>query len=440
MAKKSGFGAVASIVIILVFAQSGQNLFGDWQFYSTVAAGTGTDNTNSFVTVNPNTGEMTLAGPKGGTPYQDHIDIDPNSGYLYGINTNTPGVITKIDINDGQWSTAATIQQDSSPVYLTALAFSPNGILYGISDYQTFGIINLAISTFTPIAELDIPGQASGMAFSPQGVLYMVDETGIGNSYKQWLRIVDASTGKIISSIRTGQCNAEDIDFAPDGYIYNTNYSWWLFKINPANGKQEDAGGGVLGPFGGIASIPSRARGQTLVYKYKGTDNRIDKDDGNSWQNYKENKSGYLIIEPNDNNTASAWFIDTWSAKDPCTQKTQKYYEQKNEKTLNFLQVQAGKSTVWIINKMDDEESIMLSGTVHSVKIGIFKPSIAATLAGTEIWDTNKDNHRDIGQNQLSIILDIPMTSDAYTHSGEDTAANIVDYLENTLKYQQGLR
>jgi hypothetical protein len=440
MAKGSGFRVGVFLAIVLLFLQCGQNLLGDWQFYSTVAEGVGADLPNTFVTVNPQTGQMSQLGTQGGAPYQDHIDIDPVSGFLYGINSNDEGIITKININTGESSRVATIQQDSAPVYLTALAFSPSGILYGISDYTTFGVINLAMNSFTPVKDLDIPGSANCMAFSPQGVLYIVDDTGYEDTYKQWLRTINTSTGNITSTIRTGPYCAQDIDFAPDGYIYNTNYGWWLFKIDPANGKQTDAGGGSIGPFGGIASVPGNAKGTPFIYKWKSTDSGVSTDDGGIWQKYRQNRAGYLIFEPGENNTANTWYIDTWTAKDPNTSKVQKYYEQKSVESFEFLQIHVGKNTKWVVTRMAQGDSLLLTGTVNPVKIGTGKPSLAATLTGTEIWDYDEGDYRDIGSSQISMKLDVALTSYVSTHTGENAVAYFVDYLKSKSKYQQGTK
>jgi hypothetical protein len=257
VAKKSGLGMGVFPAIILVFAQFSITSGADnWQLYSTVAPGGGTEYQDTFVTVNQQTGVQTQQGTKGGTPNQWAIDMDPISGFLFGTDVySKPGVITRIDPLNGQWTEVATIKQGITPINLYALSFSPNGSLYGISEAKTLGVVNLGTSSFSPIAELDIPGQTYGMDFSPQEVLYLVDSYGTGDTFQQWLRTIDALTGQITSTLPTGHYNVGDIDFAPDGYIYHTNFSWWLFKMDPATAEQTDFdSSGGLGPFGCIAS------------------------------------------------------------------------------------------------------------------------------------------------------------------------------------------
>ncbi len=247
------------ITFTLVFGLYGiSSAAENWQLFSTVASGVGTSNQNTFASVNPQTGQMTQLGPLGGTPQQGHIDMDPVTGFLFGVNRDTkPGVITRINPANGQWAELATIRKNGFIVNLTALSFAPNGTLYGISSGRTLGIINIGSSTFSSISDLDIPNGATGMDFSPQGVLYIADSYGSGETFQQCLRTVNPLTGTITSTIPTGDHNIGDIDYAPDGYIYHTNYSWWLFKIDPSTGVQIDfENSGGLGPFGGIASTP----------------------------------------------------------------------------------------------------------------------------------------------------------------------------------------
>jgi len=251
MSKRHVFQMVLIQAIILIFSQfTIAATIDNWQFYSTVTSGGGSYSPNTFVTVNQ-TGAMTQLG-QGTIPYQNMIDMDPISGFLFGTNVNNrPGVITRINPNTGQWTEAATIRQGATPINLNAISFSPNGTLYGISGTKTLGLVNLDTSTFSPIAQLDIPGNAYGMDFSLQGTLYLTDWTFTENL----IRTVDVLTGTITSTRSIGgNLFLWDIDFAPDGYIYHTNGNWSLYRIDPATMEQTWVGFGGLGPFGGIAS------------------------------------------------------------------------------------------------------------------------------------------------------------------------------------------
>jgi hypothetical protein len=183
--------------------------------------------------------------------------------------------------------------------------------------------------------------------------------------------------------------------------------------------------------------IPVNAKGAAFVYKIKQINTGMDTEDGGStWVKYKGNEAGYIIIEPGDNNTASAWSIDTWTAKDP-NGKTQKYYRQRDMNTFEFLQVTVGKNTVWIITQKDETQNVMISGTVKPVKIGTDKPSIAATVTGTSIWFDEEGSYMDVASGKISMSLDTLLTAYGYTHTGDEAVAYVISYLVNTLKYKE---
>jgi hypothetical protein len=199
--------------------------------------------------------------------------------------------------------------------------------------------------------------------------------------------------------------------------------------------------------------MPVNAKGggmPPLIYNLKSADTGMDSNDGgNSWEQYKENHTGYIIVEANDNNTANIWPIDTWTAKD-ANGKTQKYCEQQDMKTFGFLQGLVGKNTVWIITYADDVnggQSIMLSGTVKPVKIatplGPATLPLASALTGTEMWldEEEEYDYLDICSGKLSLSYNSTLTTYTYNHgidTGEAATAYVVNYLEKTLHYQGG--
>lgn len=196
--------------------------------------------------------------------------------------------------------------------------------------------------------------------------------------------------------------------------------------------------------------VPVNAKGgglPPLIYNLKEADTGMDSNDGgDSWQSYKESEAGYVIIEPNNNNTASVCHIKTWTAKDS-NGKTQKYYEQQDMKTFGFLQGLVGKNTVWIITYADDVnggQSLMLSGTVKPVKVatllGPATLSLAGTITGTTIWLDEETDYLDVGSGKISLSYNSTLTTYTYNHSidtGEAAAAYVVSYL-TSLNYQPG--
>ncbi|MGA2070467.1 MAG: hypothetical protein ABSG97_03885 [Sedimentisphaerales bacterium] len=183
--------------------------------------------------------------------------------------------------------------------------------------------------------------------------------------------------------------------------------------------------------------IPVNAKGTAFVYKMKEADTGMDTQDGSSWEKYKDNYTGYVIIEPNDNNTARVLPINTWTDK----ATKQKYYEQRDMMTFGFLQALVGKNTVWIMTYADDVnggESFMFSGRAKPVNVATPKPSIAATLTATTMWFDEEGSSIDVGSGKMSLSMDTLLTTYGYTHTGEETVANVISYLENTLHYLPG--
>jgi len=179
--------------------------------------------------------------------------------------------------------------------------------------------------------------------------------------------------------------------------------------------------------------IPVNAKGTAFVYKMKETDTGLESNDGSSWEKYNENLTGYLIVEPNDNNTASIWSINTWTSKGT----KQKYYEQQDMMTFGLLRVPVGGNTVWIMTYADEEQSFIFSGTAKPVKIATPNPSVAATLTGTMIWFDEEDTYIDFGSGKISLSVDTILTTYAYTHTGDETVAHVIAYL-TTLNYRAG--
>jgi hypothetical protein len=192
--------------------------------------------------------------------------------------------------------------------------------------------------------------------------------------------------------------------------------------------------------------IPLNTKGRAMppiVYQMKEADTGMASNNGGaSWEKYKDNYTGYVIIEPNDNNTASIWPINTWTAKDP-NGKTQKYYEQRDMMTFGFLQALIGKNTVWIMTDVDEQQSFLFSGTVKSMKVAtLLGPAtlpVAGTLTATKIRFEN-DDYIDFGSGKMSLSYNAPLTTYTYNHfnTGEEAVAYVVSYLENTLHYQAG--
>jgi len=226
----------------------------NFSLYSTTSTSGGSSIPNTLILINSINGEGIVSGPVGSVKEQFSLDMDPVTGSLFGVNPDKPGVIEKIDVKSGTSIPASTITQSGSPVQLWGIAFNPDGILYGINGNRILGIINQNEGTFTPINQISVSGVIVGIDFSPQGTLYAILKTA--NTNENLLITVDEKTAIITSSSKlSGDYSVGDIDYSSDGYIYGTNFSWALLRINPIELNITIVGFNNFGALGGIASF-----------------------------------------------------------------------------------------------------------------------------------------------------------------------------------------
>jgi hypothetical protein len=230
--------------------------------YSTTSVSGGSTIPNTFIGVDHTTGKQYIIGAGGQTGEQYSLDLDPLSQFLFGVNASThPGIITKIDPLAGTTSVASTLTSA-----VRAIAFSPSGDLYALLWPRTLGLVDLNSSSFHPIGDIEGGNFVASIDFSPEGTLYAI--VVHRDPFEQYIVTVDPASGAVTSNQRTGLYNIGDIDFAVDGNIYGTNYSWGLLKIDPITGTEVAVGSGNLGALGGLASIAiseARARPSALM-------------------------------------------------------------------------------------------------------------------------------------------------------------------------------
>jgi hypothetical protein len=252
--KKLGLIVIAVIAILNIPASpfSG-NARADGLTFDLMATtyDSGSNFPNSLIIVNPANGSQALLGEVGSTQDIMSLDWDPITGRLFGASS---GAIKEINQLTGQSTAGSTIYQGNDAQYIYRVAFSPNGVLYGWSFYaKSIGIIDLNNSTFSPVFSTPSDVSHVAMDFAPDGSLYAVYEHNDAN-FTQTLVSINLATSQVISEKTIGNYTVDDIDFAPDGFIYATNFSWSLIKINPINGQMTVVGYGNVGPLRGIAS------------------------------------------------------------------------------------------------------------------------------------------------------------------------------------------
>ena len=219
--------------------------------YSTTF-GTTSPNANSLITVNAANGTQQLVGLPGQTTAVGWLTADLVDNLLYG----TTGSETLYVINPNSGATSGTVTL-SLPV--SAIAASAQGTLYGLA-FGTLGTINTATGQFSSVGALSLgPGyRLEAMAFSPGGTLYGV--TVNDAPFSQQLITLNPATGATSSNLGsfTSTLNIGDITYASDGYIYATNYSYALLKIDPTALSISVVGFGSIGAPDGIAatSVP----------------------------------------------------------------------------------------------------------------------------------------------------------------------------------------
>jgi hypothetical protein len=160
------------------------------------------------------------------------LDFSPD-GLLYGLDEG----LCLVDPGTGSTRTVcgSLSTADGKPVSLTGIAFHPNGTLYGIewdmdTDDSVVYTIDPARGTATEVCRIPIfVGDVWGIDFSPEGVLY--------GAFAELVKFdLAKGTAKIVGR-RFSLPFINDIDYAPDGFIYGVdNMEWRLYKINPATG------------------------------------------------------------------------------------------------------------------------------------------------------------------------------------------------------------
>lgn len=210
----------------------------------------------ALIAVDPDTASSTEVGPPYGVMGSTKMDWSPLTGTLFGIDPASPGNIQEIDPDTGIASDVATIYEDWQLVTLRALSVAPDGILYGMTTSYRLGTIELDTETFTPLFNLPAENvySYSGMDFTPDGLLYVAGRY-VEPQYAQFLILLDVENQEILEEISVDTRYVDDITFAPDGYIYHTNASWALIRLDPTTGAQKNVGYNDHGAMRGIGSI-----------------------------------------------------------------------------------------------------------------------------------------------------------------------------------------
>ncbi len=252
-----------------------------FSFYSTLidtssSTPSFTPQASTLITVDPTTGAQTQVGAAGGATGVNYLTRDPVSGLLYGseaISSSGEGIDNSLFVISpitGVTVGSVAITQSAAPSTVDPIAFSPHGMLYGV-NYQndntfsrganTLGTINPVTGAFSAIHAVAIPsivgatGFVESITFAPQGTLYAILDY---SNNAQVLGTVDSVTGTFttISNSAGGSYAIGATDYASDGSIYTTNFSYQLLKMDATTGTTVDVGSGSLGALGGLTEVP----------------------------------------------------------------------------------------------------------------------------------------------------------------------------------------
>jgi hypothetical protein len=128
-------------------------------------------------------------------------------------------------------------------VVLTDIAFSPDGVLYGI-DFNDLYTINQTTGAATLVGPLGIPDAVNALVFGSDGTLYTAGVLE-GGFYT-----VDSNSGAASLVGYTGFDSAGDLAFV-NGTLYLTTTSSELLSINLTNGAGTSVGNmGVANMYG----------------------------------------------------------------------------------------------------------------------------------------------------------------------------------------------
>jgi hypothetical protein len=198
------------------------------------------------------------------TDPESEIAIDPTRsiGYLPTMDFSPDGLLygggSRLCLIDTSNGSAQTICQtlsvpDGTPVSLSGIAFHPNGTLYGIdwdmeTDQNVFYVIDMAQCLATEVCRIaSIRGSAWGIDFSPKGVLY--------GAFSELVRFDLTKRTATIVGGRFSLPFVNDIDYAPDGFIYAVDsMECRLYKISPSTGSVVDRYGRYDSELWGLAS------------------------------------------------------------------------------------------------------------------------------------------------------------------------------------------
>lgn len=207
-----------------------------------------------LIAINPTNGVGSIVGLTGFN-YLNSLAKD-KAGNLYSVSGNQ---LIRINPDTGAGTAVATLELHLGPLHtpnIRGLAFSPDGILYAIHNYNDplgsdyLFRVNPVTGNCFLLGITGITGIES-ITFDSSGTLYGWDAT-VG------LVTINTATGLAtdVNPNQGGTSNILGIAFGPDGILYGACNQ--LYKINTSTGAWTHVGGGY-NDVRGLELAPARA-------------------------------------------------------------------------------------------------------------------------------------------------------------------------------------
>ncbi|MCA9247159.1 MAG: M36 family metallopeptidase, partial [Planctomycetales bacterium] len=215
-----------------------------------LVAGTGSGDPNGFALVELQT-DPAAEVPIGASGFHAGMDLDPTTGILYGASSS----LRTINMNTGVTTTVGSIDSSTETgILMTAIAFSPTGELFAVTNSSTptrrLFSIDPATAFATEVGELTEIVRA--IDFAPDGTLY----GGFADLFT-----LDPATAAVSSTVGSMGIFASEFDFAPDGMIYAVNLGTDLYAIDPATATSSIVATYAGAELFSVASVDAQSLG-----------------------------------------------------------------------------------------------------------------------------------------------------------------------------------
>jgi WD40 repeat protein len=203
-----------------------------------------------FTQIDPLTGEVGVK--RTDLPKQlQALSWSPNGTLYAGTNS---GQIYSINPFNGNYAFIRTLSINN----LRGMAFSSDGLLY-ITAFNYFEVVDLASGQIRDIGQTVTPGSSSsiiqGLAFSPEGILYGITPLGYLNTYGLYtIDTANAAVHDIATFTSTANVN-QSLAFTSDGKLFAVGQGAFA-QLNPIDGTVIGRPVTLQGDYRGLELVP----------------------------------------------------------------------------------------------------------------------------------------------------------------------------------------